>query len=263
MAEDRDGKTIAAEGGGDVAARIRRFRSDAGLTQQALAAFLGVSQRTVSRWERGVDRPSAGLLDRLSTLVGDGDAGRLPAVYEAVRSAAVPLALVDGQGRVLVASPSYQAATSEIPAAAPAPAGPAPGERPPLVLVVEDDEAVLKATCAVLKHWQFLSVGVTDGRSAIDLVATGEVLPDVVLVDVLLPGGMDGLEAAATLRRHLPGLPVLVITGETSADSLRRIAEAGFAAVTKPVDPQQVRMALMALLPEKMTRRDEDEAGGL
>lgn len=242
MAEDSKDRAAQPEGG-DVVDRILRFRRDTGLTQQALGAFLGVSQRTVSRWERGVDRPSPGLLDRLSSVVGEGEDGSLPSVFEAVRAAAVPLALVDHRGRVLVASRAYQTATGETPLA--------DGKRLPLVLVIEDDEAVLKVTRAVLKRWRFLSVGVTQGRAAVELVAAGEAVPDIAIIDVLLPGGMDGVETAKALRRILPGLPILMITGEVSEDNQRRIAEAGLTAITKPVDPQQVRMTLMALLPDR------------
>ncbi|MGC2856217.1 response regulator [Novispirillum sp. DQ9] len=237
MADDQ-GKAAATDGGGTVADRILRFRRDAGLTQQALAAFLGVSQRTVSRWERGVDRPSASVLDRMSTLFGE--AGQLPSVYEAVRNAAVPLALIDDRGRVLVASRPYQAARGEEASSS--------STGLPLALVIEDDEAVLKATRAVLKRWQFLSVGVTDGRSAIDLVAAREVVPDAAIIDFLLPGDMDGVETAKALRRILPTLPVIIVTGEGNSHSLRKIADAGLAVVAKPVDPQHVHVALMALL---------------
>jgi transcriptional regulator with XRE-family HTH domain len=37
---------------------VRRYRVRHGLTQERLASVLGVAQRTISRWERGVDRPS-------------------------------------------------------------------------------------------------------------------------------------------------------------------------------------------------------------
>jgi transcriptional regulator with XRE-family HTH domain len=42
----------------DWSAFVRRYRMRHGLTQARLAATVGVSQRTISRWERGEDRPS-------------------------------------------------------------------------------------------------------------------------------------------------------------------------------------------------------------
>ena len=44
---------------------IRDARDRAGLTQAELAAMLGVNQRDVSRWERGIHQPRAEMLDRL------------------------------------------------------------------------------------------------------------------------------------------------------------------------------------------------------
>jgi transcriptional regulator with XRE-family HTH domain len=43
---------------GDWSERVKRYRLRHGLTQERLAAVLGVAQRTISRWERGQDRPS-------------------------------------------------------------------------------------------------------------------------------------------------------------------------------------------------------------
>jgi len=53
---------------GDWASRIRRYRLRHGLTQAAFASIVGVSQRTVSRWERGEDRPSLDQQKRLRDL---------------------------------------------------------------------------------------------------------------------------------------------------------------------------------------------------
>ena len=49
---------------------LRRFRLDAGLTQAVLAEQLGVSDRAVSRWERGISSPDVTLLPRLALVLG-------------------------------------------------------------------------------------------------------------------------------------------------------------------------------------------------
>lgn len=221
-------------------ASIRSLRRDGNLSQQALGAFLGVSQRTISRWERGVDRPGAALMERLAALMVDENASRLPAIFEAVQNAPAPLALIDGTGRVLAASPSFPGAGAMT--TGPGQAGLS------LVLVIEDDEAVLSATRAVLKRWQFLTAGVTHGQAALDLVKSGEVVPDAAIIDFVLPGGLDGVDTALALRKVLPGLPVLIVSGEDRAETRRKVAEAGLAMITKPVDPKQVYLALVSLI---------------
>lgn len=228
-------------GSNDWLAHLHKFRLDNSLTQHDIAAFLGISQKTVSRWERGVDQPSAEIRDKLRLLL-EGDRSQLPNVYEAVRKASVPLALIDDKGNVLVASPSYPGAAAE-------PERPA-ANRPvlaPTILIVEDDEAVLKATHAVLKRWQFLSVGANDGPSALALVEHGEVVPAAAIVDFLLPGPMDGVDVALALRQMLGEFPVLIVSGEATPERMRKIAASRLPFISKPVDPREIKLALASL----------------
>lgn len=220
---------------------IRAFRLEHNLTQHELAVFLGVSQKTISRWERGADQPGPDIRKRLDWLLSDGVAGRLPDIYEAVRDANVPLALVDGQGKVLVASKSFPNGSM--------PEHLSPGAGPPqTILVVEDDDAVLKATRAVLKRWNFLSIGAVNGEEA--LRALKEDRGDLrgAIIDFLLPGPLDGVDLALELRQIRPQLPVLIISGEATPERMQKISQSGMPFIAKPVDPDEVRMALWSLL---------------
>lgn len=219
---------------------IRRFRQENELTQHELATFLGVSQKTVSRWERGADQPGPEIRKRLELLLQEAAESPLPTVWETIRNAAVPLALVDGNGQVLVASKSYS--QSE-----PSPA--ADDSRPPTVLVIEDDEAVLKATRAVLRRWNILAVGASSGEAALRMLAEGNIVPRAAIIDFLLPGGMDGVDVGITLRRIFPELPVLIISGEANAERMVKISQSKLPFVAKPVNPEEIKMILMSLLP--------------
>lgn len=221
---------------------IRAFRQENNLTQHDLATFLGVSQKSVSRWERGADLPAPEIRKRLALLLSDGPAARLPDLFEAVRDAAVPLALIDGNGNILMASRTFspQGGKSMAPA----------GAMPPTVLVVEDDEAVLKATRAVLKRWNFLSVSAADGEEAVRMVADGSVAPQGAIIDFRLPGALDGVDLALHLRESRPTLPILIISGEASAEQMVKISQSGLPFIAKPVDPDEIRMALLSLLPQ-------------
>lgn len=224
----------------DLSIAIRRFRKENGISQQDFATFVGVSQRTVSRWECGVDQPNTEMLVRLKALIGDGGDNRWATVFETVRDAAIPIAVVDGQGKVLAASRAYAFTAPSVP------------EQPglPTILVVEDDDVVLRATRAVLKRWQLLSVGFADGESALRMVTGGEVAPQAAIIDFLLPGGLDGVDTALALRKVLPNLPILLITGEGNPVRLRKIHDSGLPLINKPIDPRQIKLALMSLLPQ-------------
>lgn len=74
--------------------------------------------------------------------------------------------------------------------------------------------------------------------------------PDVILLDVLMPG-MDGPETLAELRRT-PGLeavPVIFLTGRAGVDDVRRYVERGaLGAIPKPFDPQTLADEVVRLL---------------
>jgi len=72
---------------------IRRYRLRHGLTQGHLATVIGVSQRTVSRWERGEDRPSIALQKHLRDLGWAPPAPLLASLVQAVRHCPFPRAL--------------------------------------------------------------------------------------------------------------------------------------------------------------------------
>lgn len=72
---------------------LKRYRLRHGLTQGRLATVVGVSQRTVSRWERGDDRPSLDLQRRLRDLAWEPPATLLGSIALSVKHCPFPRAL--------------------------------------------------------------------------------------------------------------------------------------------------------------------------
>ena len=96
----------------------------------------------------------------------------------------------------------------------------------PRVLLVDDDEVNLLLTSIALRERGFAVTEATSGEAA--LVALAHGLPDVVVLDALMPG-LDGFETCRELR-VLPGcesLPVLMLTGLDDDASITRAYEAG------------------------------------
>ena len=79
------------------------------------------------------------------------------------------------------------------------------------VLVVEDEPAVRRATCRILEEAGFDVLAARSGAEALDLVAGRHV--DVVVSDVVMPGGLNGADLAEGLRSAHPGLGVVLVTG--------------------------------------------------
>ena len=91
----------------------------------------------------------------------------------------------------------------------PDPTGPrGRGER---VLAVEDDPEVRRTLVAMLERLGYRTRAVSDARQALKVLDQGVV--DVVLSDVVLPGGTSGPEFAALARARFPTLEVLFMSG--------------------------------------------------
>ena len=118
------------------------------------------------------------------------------------------------------------------------------------ILVVEDDPEVRDLLQMFLHGEGHRVATAADGVEALDLIATAKVNPDLLLTDYNLPGHMNGLELAARLR-EVQGVPfpVVILTGDVSADTLRDIAQHDCVPLTKPVKLEGLTRIMQRLLP--------------
>ena len=82
-------------------------------------------------------------------------------------------------------------------------------------LVVEDDLAVRATTHALLQDLGYRVLEAENARAALDIVATGQPI-ELVFTDVIMPGGMNGIELANAIIAQRPELPVLLTSGYTA-----------------------------------------------
>lgn len=113
--------------------------------------------------------------------------------------------------------------------------------RPRRILIVDDNSDAMQTLHVLLELWGHKVRSAQDGPAA--LAAAAELQPEIVLLDLGLPG-MSGLEVAPRLRA-LPGLrdvKIVAVTGYGQEEDRRRTREAGFDHhLTKPVDPDLLR----------------------
>ena len=117
-------------------------------------------------------------------------------------------------------------------------------KRRSVVLVVEDDEVLHTLVAAMLESEPVDLVFETDGAAAFDRVSA--LGPDLVLMDVMLPGG-DGVALTERIKStpDLAAIPVVMLSGEARLETLVRSMEAGAADfIVKPF----TREALIAKL---------------
>jgi DNA-binding NarL/FixJ family response regulator len=119
------------------------------------------------------------------------------------------------------------------------------------VFVVDDHEVVRLGLRAFLDATQGVEhVGeAADGRSALrglDALAAGHGLPDVVLMDLVMPG-LDGIEATALIKEAHPDVDVVVVTSFGEAHRVHSALEAGATGyVLKDADVDQIIHAVRA-----------------
>jgi signal transduction histidine kinase/CheY-like chemotaxis protein len=81
------------------------------------------------------------------------------------------------------------------------------------VLMVEDDETVSAMVGEMLSDLGYTVMRAASAREALETLANGRADVDVVFSDIIMPGGMSGIELARELKRLRPDLPVLLTTG--------------------------------------------------
>ena len=84
------------------------------------------------------------------------------------------------------------------------------------ILLVEDDQSLAGGICKALRNEGFVANHVSDGKSALHVVAAEP--PDIVVLDLGLPD-MDGLDVLKSIRRQGSAIPVLILTARSSIDA--------------------------------------------
>jgi len=136
----------------------------------------------------------------------------------------------------------YLPRTQELPAPSTAPmkAEAAP-RRAGTVLVVEDSPEVAEVATAYFQQLGYMVKQVASANEALELLAKDAKI-DLVFSDILMPGGMNGLELGHAIRRRDAAMPVLLATGYS--DSARDAVEQGFIVLQKPFDLAALEQAL-------------------
>ena len=77
------------------------------------------------------------------------------------------------------------------------------------VLIIEDDESLQRALSDKLKIHDITPVSVSDAKAALRKVMTEK--PDLIILDIMLPGGMNGFDVLEALKRNPDSKPIPVI----------------------------------------------------
>jgi diguanylate cyclase (GGDEF)-like protein len=140
---------------------------------------------------------------------------------------------------------------------------PIPASDRELVLVVDDDEQMLKLVKRVLERAGFECVAVADGQAAHD--AAVDWRPDIIVLDLML-GATTGEEILVELRRDFRTrlIPVVFLTVRSSLkDKVEHLLNGADDYVTKPFIPEELVARLRAVITRATTTRDLNPLTGM
>jgi PAS domain S-box-containing protein len=121
------------------------------------------------------------------------------------------------------------------------------------VLLVEDDVQVASLTSAMLAELGYEVIPVTTGQAALnELAATPGIA--LVLSDVMMPGGMDGMGLVREMRQRGMSLPVVLVSG-FSAAAERNAEDEGIPLLPKPYTLRDLAAQLTSALSTPRVRR--------
>jgi two-component system nitrogen regulation response regulator NtrX len=123
------------------------------------------------------------------------------------------------------------------------------------VLIVDDEPNIRRMVGALLASEGYEVRDAAEG--AIGLQRIAESCPDVVLLDLMIPGELDGLATLARLRETVPDVPVIMMSGKAGlSDAVKATKLGAFNFLEKPLSPEGVLLALASALELRRVRRE-------
>ncbi len=117
-------------------------------------------------------------------------------------------------------------------------------------LVVDDEEDFLETLVKRLQKRNIDTTGVMSGEEALEIMK--KKLFDVVILDVKMPGGMDGIEALREMKKIQPLAEVILLTGHASVEtSIEGMKLGAFDYLLKPIKLEELLVKLAQAFEKK------------
>ncbi len=125
----------------------------------------------------------------------------------------------------------------------------------PSVLIVDDEPNIRRMVGALLGAEGYEVRDAADAPSGLERAI--EMEPDLVLLDLMMPGPSDGLQLLGQLRERYPDLPVVMMSGRAGlADAVKATRLGAVNFLEKPLTPEGVLLALGGAIELRQARRE-------
>ena len=114
------------------------------------------------------------------------------------------------------------------------------------ILVVEDNDPVADVVRSMLEELGCTIVRAATAQEALEILEAADTSPSLLLSDIVMPGGMNGVELARIVRERWPYLPILLTTGYSVAGQEARAD--GFEILPKPYRSNELQRAVATAL---------------
>jgi len=125
------------------------------------------------------------------------------------------------------------------------------GER---VLIVEDEPTTRLGLTELVSTWGFTTDSAADGQEALQRITTFR--PSIIISDLVMPR-MGGLELLRTLKEEGNALTIVILTAQGTVETaVEAIKEGAYDYLTKPVEPQRLKILLDKIVERQDTLRE-------
>jgi len=128
------------------------------------------------------------------------------------------------------------------------------------ILVVDDEEIVIRSALRVLASEDYAVDRASDGAEALHSIESGEY--DVVILDIMMPK-VDGIEVLQRVKESHPEIEVIMFTGLAEIDTAVRCMKLGaFDYIAKPFEPEELKVSVARALERRRLLQENRDLKG-
>jgi DNA-binding NtrC family response regulator len=125
------------------------------------------------------------------------------------------------------------------------------GER---VLIVEDEPSTRLGLTELVRTWGFITDSAADGEEALQRISVFR--PTIIISDLVMPN-MGGLDLLRTLRDDAADMTIVILTAQGTVETaVEAIKEGAYDYLTKPIEPQRLKILLDKIVERQDTIRE-------